>query len=46
MQEPRFRVRETPEWKEHVANLEIRNVSARHLIRLIDWSEDQDRLPL
>ena len=46
MQEPRFRVRETPEWKEHAANLEIEMLRRGMSFNLIDWSEDQGRLPL
>jgi len=46
MQEPRFRVRETPEWKEHAANLEIEMLRRAMSFDLIDWSEDQGRLPL
>jgi hypothetical protein len=46
MQEPRFRVRETPEWKEHAGNLEIEMLRRAMSFELIDWSEDQGRLPL
>jgi hypothetical protein len=46
MQEPRFRVRETPEWKEHAGNLEIEMLRRAMSFDLIDWSEDQGRLPL
>ena len=33
---PRFGVRETPDWRNHAANLES---------EMIDWSEDQAQLP-
>jgi hypothetical protein len=39
--EPRFRVRETPEWKKHAADLELEMVSRTIDFELIDWSEDQ-----
>lgn len=46
MEEPRFRVRETAEWKEHAASLEIEMLRRAMSFDLIDWSEDQGRLPL
>jgi hypothetical protein len=46
MQEPRFRVRETVDWKEHAANLEVEMLRRGMQIKLIDWSEDQGRLSL
>ena len=46
MEEPRFRVRETAEWKEHAANLELEMLRRAMSFDLIDWSEDQGRLPL
>jgi hypothetical protein len=38
--EPRFRVRETPEWKKHAADLETEMLSRGMVFELIDWSED------
>jgi hypothetical protein len=46
MQEPRFRVRETTEWKEHAGGLEAEMLRRGMQLNLIDWSEDQGRLPL
>ena len=46
MQEPRFRVRETAEWKEHAGGLEAEMLRRGMQLNLIDWSEDQGRLPL
>jgi hypothetical protein len=46
MQEPRFRIRETADWKEHAANLELEMLRRGMQLDLIDWSEDQGRLPL
>jgi hypothetical protein len=46
MQEPRFRVRETADWKEHAGALEAEMLRRGMQFDLIDWSEDQGRLPL
>jgi hypothetical protein len=43
---PRFRIRETADWKEHAANLEIEMLRRGMSFDIIDWSEDQGRLPL
>ncbi|WP_225188673.1 hypothetical protein [Bradyrhizobium sp. IC3195] len=43
---PRFRVRETKEWKEHAGNLEAEMLNRGMFFEIIDWSEDQGRLPL
>ena len=43
---PRFRVRETSAWKEHAANLESEMLNRGMFFDIIDWSEDQGRLPL
>jgi len=44
--EPRFRVRETPEWKTHAGALEAEMLRRGMFIQIIDWSEDQGTLPL
>ncbi len=44
--EPRFRVRETPDWKRHAADLESEMIKRGMLFEVIDWSEDQGNLPL
>jgi hypothetical protein len=41
----RFRVRETPEWKLHAADLETEMLNRGMMFEVIDWSEDQARLP-
>ena len=41
----RFRVRETPEWKLHAAELETEMLKRGMMFEVIDWSEDQARLP-
>lgn len=43
--EPRFAVRETAEWKVHAGNLEVEMLHRGMTFDLIDWSEDQGRLP-
>ena len=42
---PRFRVRETPEWKKHAADLEAEMLKRGMFFEVIDWSEDQATLP-
>ena len=45
-EEPRFGVRETPDWKKHAADLEIEMLRRGMIFKIIDWSEDQATLPL
>jgi len=45
-EEPRFRVRETPDWKKHAADLETEMLKRGMTFEVIDWSEDQGALPL
>jgi hypothetical protein len=40
-----FRVRATPEWKTHAADLEQEMLKRGMLFEVIDWSEDQATLP-
>jgi len=44
-QETRFRVRETPDWKKHAAELEAEMIRRGMFFEVIDWSEDQATLP-
>lgn len=44
-EETRFRVRETPDWKKHAADLEAEMLKRGMFFEVIDWSEDQGRLP-
>jgi hypothetical protein len=39
--EIRFRVRETPEWKLHAADLETKMLKRGMMFEVIDWSEDR-----
>jgi hypothetical protein len=40
-----FRVRGTPEWKKHAAELEAEMLRRGMSFEVIDWSEDQAPLP-
>ena len=42
--DPRFRVRETPEWKKHAADLEAEMLKRGVRFALIDWEEGQEML--
>jgi hypothetical protein len=44
-EEPRFRVRESPEWKLHAAELETEMLGRGMMFEVIDWSEDQATPP-
>ena len=44
--ETQFRVRTTPEWKLHAADLEAEMLKRGMMFDVIDWSEDQGTLPL
>ena len=41
----RFRVRETPDWKKHAADLESEMLKRGMVFEMIDWSENQPNLP-
>jgi hypothetical protein len=45
-EEPRFAVRETPEWKQHAADLESEMIRRGMIFELIDWSGGQAELPI
>ena len=45
-EEPRFRIRETPDWKKHAADLEIEMIRRGMIFDVIDWSDDQSERPL
>jgi len=44
--ESRFRVRETPEWKKHAADLEAEMLKRGMMFEVVDWSEDQGSFAL
>jgi hypothetical protein len=44
-EEPRFRVRDTGEWKQHASELEAEMLKRGMSFEVIDWSEDQGTLP-
>ena len=41
----RFRVRETPDWKKHAADIEEEMLKRGMVFDVIDWSENQATLP-
>jgi hypothetical protein len=43
--EARFRVRDTPEWKLHAAELETEMLRRGTMFEVIDWSKDRPLLP-
>jgi hypothetical protein len=40
-QEPRFRVRETPDWKKHADDLEAEMTKRGMIFDVIDWCDNQ-----
>ena len=42
--EARFRLRETPDWRQHAANLEAEMLKRGMMFEVIDWSDDQRAL--
>jgi hypothetical protein len=44
--ECKFRVRQTPEWKVHAADIEAEMLRRGMIFDVIDWSEDQTTLAL
>ncbi len=43
--EPKFKVRETPDWKKHAADLEAEMLNRGMIFEVIDWHEGQEKLP-
>ena len=43
--EPRFRVRETAEWRKHAADLEAEMLKRGMVFEVIDWDDGQEKLP-
>ena len=44
-QEPRFKVRDTPEWKKHAADLEAEMLRRGMVFEVIDWHESLEKPP-
>jgi len=44
-EQPRFRVRETPDWKQHAADLESEMLKRGMPFEVIDWDDGQAKLP-
>jgi hypothetical protein len=45
-EDARFRVRETPDWRKHAADLEMEMIRRGVSFDIIDWSNGQAELPL
>ena len=45
-EQPRFRVRETLDWKQHAADLESEMLKRGMIFEVIDWDDKQAKLPL
>lgn len=43
--DPKFKVRDTPDWKQHAADLEAEMLQRGMLFTVIDWHEGQEKLP-
>jgi hypothetical protein len=43
--EPKFKVRDTPDWKKHAADLEAEMLRRGMFFEVIDWFEGQESLP-
>ena len=41
-EEPKFKVRDTPEWKTHAADLEAEMLKRGMPFNVIDWSDEQE----
>lgn len=44
-EQPRFRVRETPDWKTHASELEAEMLRRGMFFEVIDWTGGQEMLP-
>ncbi len=44
--QPRFRIRETADWRAHAGDLEAEMLRRGMALTIIDWTEDQRELPL
>jgi hypothetical protein len=45
-EKPRFRIRETPDWRKLAADLEREMIRRGMIFEVIDWSSGQGELPL
>ena len=43
--DPKFRIRDTPDWKKHAADLETEMLKRGMIFEVIDWHEGQEKLP-
>jgi hypothetical protein len=42
---PKFKVRDTPDWKKHAADLEAEMLKRGMMFEAVDWYEGQEKLP-
>ena len=43
--DPKFKVRDTPDWKKHAADPEAEMLRRGMIFEVIDWHEGQEKLP-
>jgi hypothetical protein len=43
--DPKFEVRDTPDWKKHAADLETEMLSRGMTFEVIDWDDGQEKFP-
>jgi len=43
--DPKFKVRDTPDWKKHAADLEAEMLKRGMIFEVIEWHEGQEKLP-
>jgi hypothetical protein len=43
--DPKFKVRDTPAWKKHAADLEAEMLKRGMIFEVINWYEGQEKLP-
>jgi hypothetical protein len=43
--DPKFKVRDTPDWKKHAADLEAEMLKRGMIFSVIEWHEGQPKLP-
>jgi hypothetical protein len=44
-EDPKFKVRDTPDWKKHAADLETEMLKRGMIFEVINWHEGQGKLP-
>ena len=44
-EDPKFKVRDTPDWKKHAADLEAEMLKRGMIFEVINWHEGQEKVP-